>query len=89
MPPAYIHYPNWKEMHPLKESQRINYATSYILHITYLYDLVTTCSTQNLASVAILIIPLNAIWNIDQSHLHDGKTKEVQSHHINTLTVKF
>lgn len=46
MPPAYIYYPNWKEMHPLKESQRINCATSYILHITYLYDLVTTCNIQ-------------------------------------------
>jgi len=46
MPPAYIYYPNWKEMHPLKESQRINYVTSYILHITYLCDLVTTCNIQ-------------------------------------------
>jgi len=46
MPPAYIYYPKWKEMHPLKDSQRKNYATSYILHITYVYKLVTTCNTQ-------------------------------------------
>jgi ribosomal protein L21E len=73
-------------MNPLKDSQRINYATSYILHITYLYKLVTP--RKNLDSVAISINPLNAIWNTNQSHLHDGKTGEIQSHHINTLTVK-
>jgi len=58
----YIYYPNWKEMHPLKESQRINYATYRILHIANLYDLVTNCNIQKeSASVAISIIPLNAI----------------------------
>ena len=33
-------------MHPPKESQRINYATAYILNVTHLYDLVTNCNIQ-------------------------------------------
>lgn len=59
--------------------------TSYIYMILWLLVIFR----KNLASVAILIIPLNAIWNNNQSRLHDGKTREIQSHHINTPIVTF
>jgi hypothetical protein len=74
----------WKNLKEWTMSLPIFY-TSYTFMILWLLVIFT----KNLASVAISIIPLNAIWNIKQSHLHDGKTREIQSHHINTVTVTF